>query len=549
MPLLEKDNQVIAQADEAFAKKSSLLNFWQQVAENHYPERADFTRESMATEDMTSQLYSSEPILFRREFCNFLGSVLRPSGRDWFGLTPSDIRLRKRKIPRVEQALQDSRDVIRGLMYNRKSGYTRAMTVADNDYGTFGQCVGSVEEFPSLDGIRYRTWHLRDCAWLENFHGEVDTMFRKFKSTVRNLLAEGKKRGWNVSAKVSEKLEKSPNDKIDCMHVQMPLLSYDPKRKSQMEWVSIWYDITNKELLGVKDVPEFSYFVDRWALLEGSQYAISPCVVCSLPDSRTLQVMVWSIMEAGEKAVEPPLIATHQAIIGGIDVRAAGVTWVDKTYDERNGEVLRALELGGQPQFGEVLRQGMRENLNAAWFLNKLNMPQNYDKTAYEAQRLHDEFLRASQPIIEPAMAERNGNHLEITMAIATRLGFLGTGKDLPEELRGRDVDFIYDNPYEDARRQAMTFAYKATAEVNDIASKTKPEVMANMDHNQAYRDAILGVAPPNWLKDVDEAEEEITEAEDEQTDMKAMGQVAGLAQLGQAMAPPAQGAPAKAAA
>lgn len=533
MALGENDSRVLQLADAAFGKKSSLMTFWQAVAENHYPERADFTRTMNYNEDMTSMLYSSEPILFRREFGNFIGAALRPKGRDWFGCQLEDARLRSKKIPRVEQTLLQTRDTIRGLMYNRKSGYTRAMTTADHDYVTFGNAVGSVEPRPTLDGLRYRTWHLRDCAWLENFDGEVDTMFRKFKVTAQNLVAEGRKRGWEVSQKVTDVITKTPNKEFECMHVQMPLVNYDATRKSRMDWVSIYLDVTNKERLALKEVPEFNYFVDRWFLLDGSQYAISPCVVCSLPDSRTLQVMTWSVMEAGEKAVEPPLVARGgTAIIGGIDIRAAGVTWVDKNFDERNGEVIRALEMGGQPQFGELLREGIRQNLNAAWFLNKLNMPQTYDKTAYEAQRLHEEFLRAAQPIMEPAEAERNGNHLELTMNIALRLGLLGGPKDLPKELRGRDVGFIYDNPLEDARKQAATFAYKGAAEINAIAAQTNPEVLKNFDANTAYRDAIGGVAPPNWLKDPDEANEEVEEAKDEQTDNKAIADVAALSQL-----------------
>lgn len=527
----ERDLAVVTQAEEAFSKKAGLLSFWQTVADNHFPERASFTRELNWGEDVTSQLYSSEPILFRREFGNFIGAALRPKGRDWFGVQLEDVAIRNRKIPRVEQKLIQTRDTLRGLMYNRKSGYTRCQTAADHDYATFGNAVGSVEESPTLNGLRFRNWHLRDCAWLENFDGVVDTMFRRFQTTPRNLVTEAKKRKWDLSPKVTERLEKEPNSKIECMHVQMPLLNYDPIKKSKFEWVSLWFDMTNREVMGRREVPEFSYFVDRWVLLDGSQYAISPCVICSLPDSRTLQVMTWSVMEAGEKAVEPPLIATHQAIQGGIDIRAAGVTWIDKAYDERTGEALRALELGGQPQFGEILREGIRNNLNASWFLNKLFMPQTYDKTAYEANRLHEEFLRAAQPIMEPAETERNGNHLEITMNIARRLGLLGGPKDMPEELRGRDVEFIYDNPLEDARKQAATFAYKAAAEINVIAAQTKPEVLANFNHPQAYRDAIAGVAPPNWLVDPEDAEKAMEEAEDEATDAKAMGQLGALAE------------------
>lgn len=545
MALDSRDDGVLLQMGEAFSKKGNLDRFWQTVADNHYPERASFTRPIDLGEEATAQLYASEPVLFRREFGNFLNSALRPRGRDWFAMAPANVKLRKR--PKVLSYLDEKRDMLRALLYNRGSGYTRAMMVADHDFATFGNAVGTVEPRPDRSGLLFRTWHLRDCAWLQNYEGEVDTMFRKFRPSIRELMAQEKRRGWKVSEKLSAIASKEPLRKVECVHIQMPMLNYQPEKKTKMEWVSLYFDIENRQLMSSKPVPEFNYFVDRWMLLDESPYAISPCVVCSLPDSRTLQTMTWSIIEAGEKAVEPPMVATHGAVIGGVNIAAAQVTWVDKNYDEKTGEALRALELGTSPQFGEVLREGIRNNLNAAWYLNKLLMPQSYDKTAYEANRLHEEFLRAVQPIMEPAEAERNGNHLDIAFAVSQRLGLWGDMKEMPEELAGQDIDFTYDNPYEDARKQALTFAYKGAAEVNQIAAATDPTVIAQFNGKKAYRDAISGVAPPSWLLDEDEAEAAMAKAEEEQTMAGAAQEVAQAAEIDAKLQP--KGMPAQAAA
>jgi hypothetical protein len=247
-------------------------------------------------------------------------------------------------------------------------------------------------------------------------------------------------------------------------------------------------------------------------------------------------------VEAGEKAVEPPILATHEAVHGGINIGAAQVTWLDKTYDERNGESVRALELGTHPEFGENLRQGVTSNLNAGWFLNKLFMPQNYDKTAYEAQRLHDEFLRSVLPIIEPAEAERNGNHLELVLQKTIDMGLWGDmEKEMPKELRGKQIDFAYDNPIQDARKQEATFAYKAAAEVNAIAAQTSPKVLAAFNGEVAYRDAIMGVAPATWLLSEDEAAEAMAEAEQEQTMTEAAGEAAQVAETAAKVMPKMQ--------
>lgn len=526
--LMERDSNVLAIAMAAFSKKGALDSFWQEVADNHYPERADFTSNREIGSDPTSTLYSSEPILSRREFGNFMGTVLRPKGRKWFGMSPVEKRLKD--LTSVKMYLEPMAEDLRSVLYTRKSGYTRTMTAADHDYVTFGNAVGTVEERIDKSGLRFRSWHLRDCAWRQNMDGEVDTMFRKFTPTIRDLCMK-EKAGWTISAKVLERRTKEPDVKINCMHVEMPVWDYDYSiKRPKFDWVSLYYDVDNRQLLSFKLIPEFDYFVDRWSLLEGSPYAVSPCVICSLPDARSLQVMTWSVIEAGEKAVEPPLIGVHEAILGGVDISGGSVTWIDKNYDERTGEALRPLELGGNPQFGEVLRQSITQNLNAAWSLNKLFMPQTYNKTAYEANRLHEEFLRTMQPIMEPAEAERNGNHLEIAFAKAMRLGLLGDIKNMPPELRGRETDFTYDNPMEDARKQEGTFAYKSAMEVNALAKEMAPEVVSQFNHSKAYRDAISGIAPPDWLLPEQEAETAVNEAKQGNEMDAAAAQIGELA-------------------
>ncbi|MTV47254.1 portal protein, partial [Streptococcus pneumoniae] len=75
----------------------------------------------------------------------------------------------------------------------------------------------------------------------------------------------------------------------------------------------------------------------------GSQYAHSPAVVAALPDARLLQQITAVILEAGEKAITPPMVGVQEAIRGDVAVYAGGITWVDAEYDERLGEVLRPM--------------------------------------------------------------------------------------------------------------------------------------------------------------------------------------------------------------
>lgn len=528
--------EICRQAASAFQAKSNLNIFWQESAEHFYPERATFTVEKLPGEDFASKLYKSDPILFRRDFAGWLGAVLRPKGRDWFMPRARQAQVNERTS--VRSYFESRAATTRNLIYDIRSQFIAQMVIADHDYATFGNSVMTVEERQDKSGFRYRSWHLRDCAWRENYDGEIDWVARKFRQSIRNLCSRERTHGWNIDPKLKEKLQNSGETLVNCLHVLMSIYDYDYdsklRRKAKgRKWISLYIDQDNNHIMSEKPVFEFNYAISRWHRIPESPYAFSPSVIACLPDARTIQTMTWSILEAGEKAVEPPIIAVNEAIIGGVNTYAGGVTWVDTQYDERTGEAMRALDLGKNPQLGEAILQGIKGTMMDAWYLNKLFLPpvEGGEKmTAAEVSRRDAEYLRNSQPIIDPAETERNGWVLDLTMTMAMRLGYWGSFEDMPRELRGQDIDLTYDNPIEDARRRAKANAYRESAEIIAMQMQIKPEVVAQFDSEKAFREAITGVAPPDWLLDEEDAKAATEEAAADQQANQALGEIATVA-------------------
>lgn len=533
MPALGSHGQTVCQQVlDAFSKRGSLMSFFQDIAEHFYPERAEFTTQHSLGEDFASRLYASEPSLFRRDFGNYLDAALRPWGRDWFKIVPRDPRLGK--VLSVQQYLDMRTQMTMQLLKDRRSNFSNAMRAGDHDWATFGNAVTSVEGRSDGLGFRFRTWHLRDCAWRENFDGEVDTFYRRIKVTVRNLVSQGDSQKWDIPPKIREKLAKTPNEEVEIYHCLIPSIEYRPNEKTMAGWYSCYLCPTYNWEISCKPEFVFNYAVSRWFRVDSSPYGLSPCTIIALPDGRTLQTMTWSIIEAGEKAVEPPLVAQSEAILSGVDIRSGMITWVDQRYDERTGEAIRALELGGNPEFGEALRAGITGNLKDAFYLSKLFLPQNNPQmTAEEVQRRHEEFLRVAQPVIAPAESERNASILDIAVEMALRMGLWGPLDEMPEELRGRDTEYTFDNPLQDAQRQNKAFAFNTSmgivAQAKELMS---PGVTAHFDEVQAFRDAIAGVAPPSWLRDPDEAEEDRQAEAEGVAATQALGEVGAMAEM-----------------
>ena len=111
--------------------------------------------------------------------------MLRPSGRPWFKPRVQDENVNK--DPDARAWLDWAGGVMRRAMYDRPAGFVRATKEGDHDFAAFGQTVIQPSFNANMDGLLYRTWHLRDCVWIENAELQIDTLHRKTKYSARIL--------------------------------------------------------------------------------------------------------------------------------------------------------------------------------------------------------------------------------------------------------------------------------------------------------------------------------------------------------------------------
>jgi hypothetical protein len=76
--------EIIRQGDQLFDKRGTLLSMWQELAEQFYPERADFTVTRNLGDSFAEHLTTSYPLLVRRDLCNSFSPLMRPVSLDWF---------------------------------------------------------------------------------------------------------------------------------------------------------------------------------------------------------------------------------------------------------------------------------------------------------------------------------------------------------------------------------------------------------------------------------------------------------------------------------
>lgn len=517
MALSSTHRRIIEDGARLWESRRALESFWQNSALAFYPEMAQFAGNSMPDDrDFTAHLSSSYPILVRQTLGNAIGSLLRPVALDtsgpgvWFDTSTSQ---GDRIDGESKRWLEWATKTQRLAMYDRATQFVRTTKEADHSFVAFGQAPIRFSLNRDRDTLLYRHCHLKDVVWTENAEGEIDAVHYRWEPTAAQLAQTF---GSKTSPKVREKLEKAPHERIECRNIVMAAENYESRgadgKKFRTPWVSMWIDVANDHLMEETGSWSRIYIIPRWVTVPGSQYATSPCVTAALPDARLLQSIALTIMEAGEKFADPPLVVSDGDVIrSDVDTRSGGLTWIDRDYDERLGDAVRPLykpEWANGMRGAYELNADVRTMIDKAFFLDSLSLPPAgvKDMTAFEVGQRISEWIRRAMPIFEPIEFEYNGAICEETFDLMMRNGFFGAWQDIPKGIRGADVQFHFESPLHENNDRKKGQVFLEAVAVLGQAAQVDPSVIPMLDARAALRETLEGIgASAKWLRDDEE--------------------------------------------
>lgn len=531
--------ELIRRGDARFNNRRSLDSLRQEIALNFAPHLAEWTSPLNLGDEYCSHLADGTPLLVASEYVGMIGSMLRPSGKQWFWhRTPfEDLN--------TDPELRDYMDwrslTMNRIMFDRVTGAERALTAADEFYGLIGDAVISVDWNETLDSLRILNHHTKDTAWDIGSENKPDTLTRKEYPAARVIKRRFSRPGDKIDNKIEEACEQDGSKEFEIRHEVLPAEEYDAyvKRKGKADrkgWVSVWVDVTHKRVMRETYTPTFRYVIPRAGARSRFPYGFSRATMIALPDSRMIQQMAVAVIEAAEKQLSPPLIATKDAIRGTIALD--GITWVDGKYDERMGDPLRALELGKNFKLGLEQQMRIEAQIARAFKLDRLRYPDTRaSKTKEEAAFLIDEFVRAAVPMFSPMKAEYSDELLyEVDALIELAGGYKARPK--PETLRGPNMMmFQWDNPLTDmierqkAARLSEIGMLVQTAVGIEVSAQQAPSV-GQIDVSKALRETVISVQAASWLKSEKQAKRDADAAAEANAEREALANAPNVAQV-----------------
>jgi hypothetical protein len=251
--------------------------------------------------------------------------------------------------------------------------------------------------------LNVQCWPVGTFCIDEDDEGNVDTVFREFELTIRQMV---QKFGDAVSPKVKKLHDEGGTHlqtQVKMLHAIYPREDGERDKEKiddvNMPIASVYLDIDNKHVCRESGYEEMPCMVSRyleWGTSNGGLYGWSPSFA-ALPEARQLNFLQKMMDALAEKSAFPPVLAPEE-LEGEIDASAGGVTYFDKALAAANA-MPKEWMTQGRYDVGLDRVKMRQEAINRAFHVELFQMFSQLDKamTAREvAERANEKLIQFS---------------------------------------------------------------------------------------------------------------------------------------------------------
>lgn len=521
---------------EQLLKQVALLNNDRSSFEPHWRELSDFInprgsrflvtdvnrndRRNTKTVDPTATLAN-------RTLSSGMMSGITSPARPWFKLaTPDPDMMDYGPVKLWLEAVQRRMNEV----YNKSNLY-QSLPLLYSSLGTYSTGSMAVLE-DDEDVIRTMMFPIGSYYLANSARGSVDTCYRKFTMTVRQLVMEFGMS--NVSTSVKGLWESGSYETwIEVIHAVYPNIDRDTgKLDSKNKRVkSVYFEVggDNDKLLRESGFDEFPIMAPRWEVNGEDVYGSSCPGMIALGQVRALQVEQMRKAQLIDKATNPPMVAPTSLRTQRVSLLPGDVTYLDVMTGQ---DGLKPAYLVN-PNTADLLAdiQDTRQMINSAYFVDLFMMLQNINTRSMPVEaviEMKEEKLLMLGPVLERLNDECLNPLIDRTFSIMARKNLLPPP---PDVLQGMPLKIEYISVMAQAQKSIGLSSLASTVGfIGQLASLGKTEALDKLDADQAI-DAfseMSGVSPTVIVpqEQVDQVRQDRAQQQQQQQAM-AMGMAA----------------------
>ena len=460
-------------------------------------------------------------------------NMMTPSAVPWFILKPRFRPLEQNR--QIQLWLEEVQVQVMEALSSPQSNFHPSAYEYYTDLGTFGTAVMYVEDVPG-EGPLFRHFGLNDCLLASNKNGFIDTCFRNYKQTAKDLFES-----YPVERLPESVLQNLENGKIyeeyDMIHVVKPYHSVKPGPLLEIKAPFVSLTICKKErmLMDINGFEDFPYVSSRWNRNPLEIYGRGPGVD-ALPDIRMLNEMEKTFLKSVQKAVSPPLMVPDDGFLAPLRTTPDAVNYYRAGLGGR--ELVFQMPTVGRIEYAEAKMGMTRQSIEKTFFLDLLELPgpmaPDGDVMRFSATEIamrQRDRMTVIGPIVARQEVEFLSPLLNRTMKVMARNGLL---PPVPEEFAEEPIKIEYVNPVSVSMRSVEMNAVSQLIQFIMPLAQIDPNVIKRLN---PQRITTMGVeilrAPPSVVYSEEEAQEIARQEQEEMARQQQMEQAMVEAEVG----------------
>lgn len=520
---------------EQLLKQVALLNNDRSSFEPHWRELSDFINPRgsrfLVTDVNRNDRRNSKTVdptatLANRTLSSGMMSGITSPARPWFKLaTPDPDMMDYGPVKLWLEAVQRRMNEV----YNKSNLY-QSLPLLYSSLGTYSTGAMAVLE-DDEDVIRTMMFPIGSYYLANSARGSVDTCYRKFTMTVRQLVMEFGMS--NVSTSVKGLWESGSYETwIEVIHAVYPNIDRDTgKLDSKNKRVkSVYFEVggDNDKLLRESGFDEFPIMAPRWEVNGEDVYGSSCPGMIALGQVKALQLEQKRKSQLIDKATNPPMVGPTSLKNQRVSLLPGDITYIDQMTGQ---DGLKPAYLVN-PNTADLLAdiQDTRQMINSAYFVDLFMMLQNINTRSMPVEaviEMKEEKLLMLGPVLERLNDECLNPLIDRTFSMMARKNLLPPP---PDVLQGMPLKIEYISVMAQAQKSIGLSSLSSTVGFIGQLAQVKPEALDKLDTDQAI-DAFAemsGVSPTVIVpqEQVNQLREERAQQQKQQQAM-AMGMAA----------------------
>lgn len=497
---------IIRRYDQLKGDRGTWESHWQEIAERVLPRFADnfVSQASLLTkgEKKTEKMFDSTAAIALERFAAAMESMLTPRNATWHRLATSDPTLNRDRATSLwfEQATR----ILFKERYAPAANYASQQHEVYMGLGAFGTGALFIDAHDA-GGLRYQSVDLAEVLFSMNHQGILDTSYRKFLQTARQMkqrLDNGRYKV--IPDAVLKAAEKAPDTTFEIIHCVIPREEVNPARADfrGMPFASFYVSVTEQLDLSEGGFARFPYAISRYVTGPGEIYGRSPAMF-ALPSIKVLNEQKKTLLKQGHRIVDPVLLAHDDGVLDTFSLKPGSINVGG--INAQGQRMIQELPTGNIAA-GQELMDMERVVINDAFLVTLFQIL--VDTPAMTATEVL-ERAREKGALLSPTMGRQQSELLGPLIERELDL-LLSQGKmpPMPQALieAEGEFDIIYDSPLSRSQRAEEAAGWLRTFESAGAFANLTGDPAA-LDHFNL--DVIIpelskiNAVPASWMRDL----------------------------------------------